>query len=31
VAKHKGKIVGIAIDFGMERFPNKFLNELLWN
>lgn len=29
VAKHKGKIVGIAIDFGMERFPNKFLNELI--
>ena len=29
VAKHKGKIVGIAIDFGMEKFPNKFLNELI--
>ena len=29
VAKHKGKIVGIAIDFGMEKFPNKFLNEII--
>lgn len=29
VAKHKGKIVGIAIDFFMEKFPNKFLNDII--
>lgn len=29
VAKKKGKIVGIAIDYLMERFPNKFLNEII--
>lgn len=29
VAKHKGKIVGIAIDFFMERFPNKSLNDFI--
>ena len=29
VAKHKGKIVGIAIDYLMEKFPNKFLNEII--
>jgi len=29
VAKHKGKIVGIAIDFGMEKFPNKFINDIV--
>ena len=28
VAKHKGKIVGIAIDFYVERIPNKFLNDI---
>jgi hypothetical protein len=29
VAKKNGKIVGIAIDYLMERFPNKFLNEII--
>jgi hypothetical protein len=29
VAKHKGKIVGIAIDFYMEKFPNKFINDII--
>ena len=29
VAKHRGKIVGIAIDFFIEKFPNKFLNEII--
>ena len=29
VAKKKGKIVGIAIDYLMEKFPNKFLNEII--
>jgi len=29
VAKHKGKIVGIVIDFGMEKFPNKFINDIV--
>ena len=29
VAKHKWKIVGIAIDFGIEKFPNKFLNDII--
>ena len=28
VAKHRGKIVGIAIDFYMEKFPNKFINDI---
>lgn len=31
VAKKKGKIVGIAIDFYMEKFPNKDLNEFINN
>lgn len=29
VAKKNGKIVGIAIDYLMEKFPNKFLNEII--
>ena len=29
VAKKNGKIVGIAIDYLLERFPNKFLNEII--
>ena len=29
VAKKNGKIVGIAIDFFMEKFPNKFINDLI--
>lgn len=29
VTKKNGKIVGIAIDYLMERFPNKFLNEII--
>jgi len=28
VAKKKGKIVGICIDFGLEDQPNKFINTL---
>lgn len=29
VAKKNDKIVGIAIDYLMEKFPNKFLNEII--
>ena len=28
VAKHKGKIVGICINFGLDKSPNKFINTL---
>jgi hypothetical protein len=28
IAKHNGKVVGITIDYFMEKFPNKFLNEI---